>query len=389
MPPIHKFHPARNSSVLPCAHSSAPCFEHNVLRNNPKRPGTTAAATKRLSILKLLEYNATSSQCLLLSLLPIELLHNILHYLSPSDRIAIALTCKALYSTLGTTEFSSIKKRDKIETITFLTNLHRDFPSHLLCRHCKMLHNPSTITLPQNKLRRRGLPHACLAYLQAPGEGQDRSILYWLSDEHLRFAVSKQICASTLCCSGSINLGETLPNISALHSTFFNFKVEPVYTRGNLIVQSTYEIVFSTRPVPMPIFWPEAYLRTLLSHFDIRCCVHCSTSQNIDEIVCVLYHDGGRQNSEASSECVRLENADFDDGCGHHFHDCECTTEYKVEKIRSIQPGAFPRVVKVTVWQWLGNRKNDVALKQRGMLRYAYQDALLDRKDGEVDWGQG
>ncbi|KAF2464033.1 uncharacterized protein BDR25DRAFT_307364 [Lindgomyces ingoldianus] len=244
------------------------------------------------------------------------------------------------------------------------------------------LHPPTynTIKIPRNKLRRQPHHPQLRAYLLAPDEGNYPDILYWLCGEHLQRAISKEICLSTLRCSGSIALGPTLPKHPALNGASFHFKATPALSRRNIIFHAEYELTFNCAPCR---FWSEAYVRSLLLFFDLRCCLHCSTGQMQDEIICFLFHGPNTPLQQGVvNTCVRATDrlGDIEEGCGHHIHVCECATEYKIEPVRQLGLDV-PVGVKVLIWQWLGHRSNDYVLRQKGVLRNLYEDAAM-----EMEW---
>lgn len=368
--------------MLPCAHAPASCTEHSLGRIQHKRHINTIipAIITRLFSFQSSKFATINQTCHLLSL-PIELLQEIALYLTLPDRIAITLTCKALYSALGTSLFSGIKELNEKESLDLLIPLQRDKPDYRICGPCKILHSPSrsTITLPRNRLRREKFPPTLQVYLIAPGGRHDRhpSFLYWLSDEHIRRVISHQICISTLRCSGTFPLSETLPSVPALHDTTFTYMMLPNRSRRNLIFLGIYEISFSSAP---RLHWSQSYVRELLQNFDIRCCLHCSTELMLDEMVCVLFHGqepSGSAGRGSSEGCTRTRDDPFLDGCGHHFHACECATEYSIEGVVR-RPGDAAMFMRVFVWQWLGGRKDDVVLRERGILRHLHEDAGWD-----------
>jgi hypothetical protein len=363
-------------TILPCVASPALCTEHSIGRNLPDEAQATTERAKDFAfrIWSNLPFRlraTKASQCQILAL-PVELLQEFVTYLSASERVLFTLTCKALYSALGSQIFSVLRKVDKTELNKFLVVLQRDLPGYRFCQPCATLHSPksSTIILPSNKLRREEFHPSLQAWLFAPGPPD---ILYWLSTEHLQRAISSQTCIHTLRCSGVVDLSEALPQVPALHKTTFSFKISPVVSRRNVIFHAVYQIQFPCIPAR---HWSKVSVRDLLAHFDIRCCLHCSTNQMLDEMICFLYHSRHPSQIGEVNGCVRARDWDADEGCNHHLHVCTCTTEYKIEPIG---PPASNAVIglKVCIWQWLGERKDDYVLKQRGVLRNAYMDAMM------------
>lgn len=363
-------------TVLPCTASPALCTEHNIGRNQPHEPQAIKDRAKGLalsiwsSIPPIRPRVISAAQCQLLAL-PVELLQDVASYLPASERISFTLACKALYSTLGSQVFSGLRKADRSELNNFLIILQRDLPRYRFCQPCATLHGPknSTTIVPPNKLRREEFHPTLLARLLAPGTSD---ILYSLSTEHFQRAISEQICIHTLRCSGIVDLSKTLPGVPALHMTTFNFRINPVVSRRNIIFHAVYQIQFPCEPAR---HWSRVSVRELLTHFDIKCCLHCSTNQMLDEMICFLYHNQQPALGEVNG-CPRARDRNADEGCNHHIHACACTTEYKME---TIGPPTNNTVfgLKVCIWQWLGERKNDYVLKQRGVLRNAYEDAMM------------
>lgn len=385
----------RTLSVLPCS-ASAWCTEHSLGHNQPQAViGTSGYSlwTTISAYLPFLAFKSQSPQCHLITLLPVEILREIFLYLTLPERIAIALTSKALYSAVGTHEFVKLKdKSNENELINLLTLLQRDSRTHRLCQSCKILHSPthSTITLPPNKLRRQKLHPTVQVYILAPHVQGSGSILFWLTDEHFWLAVSKQICIHTLRCKGSASLARALPSVPALHNTTFKYHFHPIVNRGDVVFHAKYLIEFPCAPQQ---YWSHEYVKILLGYFDIRCCLHCPKDHLLDEMICFLYHgrEVVRPRQGMLPSCARARMPPFSDGeddnvssmgdgCGHvRRHDCDCATEYTIESITHHLGQRFdvPVGVKVKVWQWLGNRKDDYVLKIGGMLRNLYEDAAL------------
>ncbi|KAF2186969.1 hypothetical protein K469DRAFT_705515 [Zopfia rhizophila CBS 207.26] len=374
-------------TILPCAFSPESCTAHRVGRNQPQwaKKENASILTNWLEFIPSILATGKNRQCHLLSL-PVELLQEIATYLPEYERIALALTCKALQATLGSDSFPSLQKIDKNEFISLLTALQRDIPNYRVCCPCKTLHGPnnSAVALPPNKLRRLSQPDPLLkcaaACLLAPFHGlsPDRRLLYWLSHEHVQRAINKRICLSTLRCSGS---NSPFSDVPGLHDATFDFKIVPVLSRRNIIFHASYDVRFACTPSR---WWSEGYVKSLVQYFDLRCCMHCSTDQMLDEIICFLYH-GRTSTQQESNACVRArepQNVPVDEGCGHHIHACECATEYKIEALKEPGQGQHaPIGVRIYVWQWLGHRSDDYVLRHRGVLRNLYEDAVL-----ELEW---
>ncbi|KAF2736608.1 hypothetical protein EJ04DRAFT_521825 [Polyplosphaeria fusca] len=318
-------------------------------------------------------------QCRLLAL-PVELLHEIATYLLPFQRVIFSLTCKALRNTVGTGSPQWPKELFKEDVLELLPLLQRDIPQYRLCSPCKTLHLPSrsVVKLSSNKLQRGKILHPMVqAYLQAPDEKKCINLLYWLSPEHLRLAAAKQICISTLRCSGTISLSTAFPTVPELHGGAFNFTITPVMNRKNVIFHAVYEVIFVCAPVR---YWANSHTRKLLSYFDMRCCLHCSTGQMLDEMLCVLSHRNDGLPHGVMHNCVRAWDANEEEGCGHHSHACKCAVEYRIERVMK-EGETAPVGIRVSIWQWLGDRSDDWVLRQKGVLRNLYEEAIM-----EVEW---
>ncbi|KAF2266046.1 hypothetical protein CC78DRAFT_163994 [Lojkania enalia] len=360
---------SRVLTIVPCGEAPGVCVEHVAGRNKNRRTGSTSLLTKLGDSLLRQFSKARTSECYLLSL-PVELVQEIASYLAPHERIAFTLACKALQSTLGTSAFSEFRALGKDEHINLLTVLHRDIPEYRVCGPCQKLHGPtnSLITMPMNKLRRGYIDPRLQVYLRAPQKGKKQQNIYLLTPEHIHKAINNQICLSTIRCSGTIYLRKVLPSLPEFYCSVFNFRIAPVVTRKNLIFHAVYEVNFAVVPC---LHWSRDHVQHLLSYFDIRCCVHCSTSQMLDELICFLYHPPCiGPYSESQDNCTRKGDRYQDEGCSHHTHICDCATEYKME--------AGGSQIKVYIWQWIGDRRDDYILKQKGVLRNLYEDSLMD-----------
>ncbi|ORY05079.1 hypothetical protein BCR34DRAFT_572323 [Clohesyomyces aquaticus] len=359
--------------VLPCSCAPGHCTKHDVGRSQPDAVSWGSLWATLADSLPIPFLKSKDTRCHILSL-PIELLQEILTHLGPHDQIVFIITCKALQQSLG----PPWPKLLPSEHIDFLKAIQRDIPDYRLCRPCKILHAPTrnTITIPRNKLRRETYHRDLRAYVLAPHGGNDPDILYWLCEEHLQLAITEHICIDTLRCSGTLDLPSLLPKQKYMvGSAIFTFKIVPVISRRNVIFHAIYELNYTaTTPQRVWADLEEDRVRELLLLFDIRCCLHCSTGQMREEMICFLFHSTQRVGSVIT--CTR-GSAVSGEGCGHHIHACECTTEYMMEQIKVDSTDA-PTGIRVFVWQWLGHRSDDYVLKQRGMLRNCYEDATLE-----------
>jgi hypothetical protein len=372
---------SRQLSVLPCATSWGICTEHSLGRNQ-LRTKARRSITWKLSGSAIHNNSQRFGLQGRLFTLPVELLQEIATYLPPSGRVALSLTCKALQNTVGAGSPQWPKALEKHDVLALLVLIQRDVPQYRLCSPCRTLHLPSRsiIMLPSNKLHRdRNLHPMVQAYLQAPDEKKCPNLLYWLSPEHLRRAVTKQICISTLRCSGTVSLSRAFPTIPELHGGTFDFKITPALNRSNVIFHADYEINFICAPIR---YWSKGHIQKLLRYFDLRCCLHCSTGRMLDEILCFLSHRQDGLPHGIINNCVRAWDPNQEEGCGHHSHDCKCAVEYRIQSV--LKRGEIaPTGVRISIWQWLGDKSDDWVLRQKGVLRNLYEDAVMD-----VEWAE-
>lgn len=382
-------------TILPCAYAPKELCKNHFGRNDPHARLPRKQTQRPNSILKWLPQSQPQAKpqapkCHLLDL-PVELLLEICSHLTPAPVIALAWTCKALYASIKTDTFANVSAQDEQEIRTLLISLHRDNPRHRICLPCRTLHSPSSSTLARrpNKLRSQTSPFSIHPLLQDPtlviyllspdtGDTRKRTLLYALTTPHISLAtLHNSICIWTLRCAGTLKLSAP-DTLHALHNATFTWDISPLVTRNNLIFHAVYEITFAASPAS---HWSIDHTKHLLKHFDIRCCIHCSSANFLDELICYLYHD--RYNGREMS-CVRFpppplppRDVSVSDGCGRHEHVCECVTEFTIEPIGGER--RWPRGVRVSIWQWVGDKgRGDVVLRQRGMLRTAYFDAELD-----------
>ncbi|KAH7123968.1 hypothetical protein B0J11DRAFT_507009 [Dendryphion nanum] len=382
-------------TILPCAYAPESCTTHAFGRNNPFAR-RTLHQTPLLRRLALTYLSLFAPQCHLLNL-PVELILEISTHLSPCHRIALAWTCKALYSTIQTSPFASLEETNRYDFAALLLALQKDRPRHRVCLPCRALHPPSqsTISRPTKRLHHSSSSPNPLhrnpnlkVYLLAPETGcmdGKRPLLYTLTTEHITLTTTSPppLCIYSLHCTGTFTIRSPLP-LQALHNTKFFWKITPVLTRRNLIFHAVYEIAFAASPAG---HWSEQHTRHLLEQFDIRCCVHCSTSAFVSEMICLLYH-GERWRRG----CVRCEWGDgvraaprrfTGEACGRHEHGiegaCGCVTEFGVEALHRDAHG--PVGVRVKIWQWVGDKGDDVVLGMKGMVMLAYEDALMEERE--------
>lgn len=384
---------SRRVSVLPCALGPKPCTAHYI---KPIRPPEKSIKKLFLSILPISSGKQSSEDtkpCHLLAL-PVELILEIATHLEIYEQVLLSLTCKALHTALGIKLNSTLPLNDSTHQSEFLTLLHRDLPSYRLCIPCNKLHNSSgdTIALPQNKLRRTPWHPAIKACLFRPFRFGFPDPVYWLSDEHVRRVLAKQICTSTLHCSGVLDLSAAKREHPVLEHGSCEYWIKPVISRGCLIYHAVYEIKLLRKE---DASWSQDDVKDILRNLDLRCCLHCSTSRFLAEMICLAYHplevrpDGPicahwriARRAEAAGE-----------GCDHHGHAdgegaCQCVTDSSIENIsnRYEEFGAEPerrdRVFgwRVTIWQWLGGGRyeGDMLLRYKGVLRNLYEDAVFE-----------
>jgi len=79
----------------------------------------------------------------ILQSLPIELWHVILSHLDPVSAVHLALSCRALYRSLGPAPFRRLSA-DQNAKLDFLTTLSPHLPDHWLCARCFKWH-PSSL----------------------------------------------------------------------------------------------------------------------------------------------------------------------------------------------------------------------------------------------------
>lgn len=110
-----------------------------------------------------LEYPSAPLPAILQSL-PIELWHVILSHLDPVSAVHLALSCRALYHSLGPAPFRQLSE-DPNAKLDFLTTLSPLLPDHWLCARCFKWHASNlpfykylwrTVTLPKKCLGRTG-----------------------------------------------------------------------------------------------------------------------------------------------------------------------------------------------------------------------------------------
>ncbi|KAF2797903.1 hypothetical protein K505DRAFT_127855 [Melanomma pulvis-pyrius CBS 109.77] len=376
----HQYYPSKDLTVLPCAHALAYCTEHSAGRIEPKKPTNSIIHTVLAGLCGFrFSKVATTNQTCHLRSLPIELIGEIALHLTLPERIAFTLTCKALYSALGTSPFSGYKRLSEEECLKLLIPLQRDNPEYRICSPCKILHSRNTIAIPSSEPEGKTFPLTLKVYLIAPGRRRDPDplFLYWVTDEHIRRIISRELCIWTLRCFGTFSLSEELASVPELHDTTFRYMMAPNRNRHNFVFYGIHEFSFTKAP---HLRWSESGARGLLKNFDIRCCVHCSTELMMDELVCALYHGRGSPDSAqggSTEGCARVQNDPFGDGCGHHFHDCECATEYKIERPMDRREGEVV-LMRVFVWQWLGGNRDDAQSRKRGMVRRLHESAAWD-----------
>ncbi|KAF2200194.1 hypothetical protein GQ43DRAFT_464187 [Delitschia confertaspora ATCC 74209] len=381
-------------SIQPCAFSKDGCLEHALGRHLPLYKQNLATRSKKSKCSKLLKFLAALArfkkpkrrQCHLFAL-PVELLQEIASYLSLDSRISFTLSCKALYHTLGSEPCFHIKRFHHDDYIRFLTALQRDMAGYRLCQPCKILHSPTyrNVEPEPNVLRKRSHPGfmtentavSLLAPRMRKEKDKDREVLYWLSRDHVELAIAKNICLWTIRCSGVCVMEENIVGRSKgplIDGTTFSYTMLPVLSQKNMIFHAKYEIEF---PVVPWQHWSHETIEEILSSFDIRCCIHCSTPYMAEEMAFFLGYPS--RPCHRLSQCVRNRvSPQFkEDTCNEHTHGCDCTTEYKIEAIRD-ERGQWPVGLRVYVWQWFGPRGKDATLKERGMLRNLYEDSVLD-----------
>ena len=374
--------PQKILSILPCASVPGGCDEHQLGRNQPcleegcKADSVTLKTKLSMFIQKPIS-TARPRTSYLLSL-PVELLQEISTYLSDSEFAAFGLTCKPLYSTLGTKPWQDLRVQNREDFINLLVLLQRDLPERRLCRKCDKLHGPkfSTITLPRAVLTRNSIPAPLIRdtaiYLlepRVPCQKRPRRPLYWITHEHTRLAIAHQvhgstfgICMSTLSCSGKKSYGAFTPMVRNME---FSYDIKPVIARRNVLWSAAYDISVEFNP------GMESYvlqqLKGVLQRIDLRCCIHCGAGSMTEEILCWMYH----KPNEEDSACVRkVQDYEIEKGCAAHTHSCDCATEYQI--IPMMQYG-----FRVVVWQWLGDKADDSVFHQRGILRNLYEETKL------------
>ena len=373
--------PQKILSILPCASVLGGCDEHQLGRNQPcleegyKADSVTLKTKLSMFIQKPISVIRPRTSYLLS--LPVELLQEISTYLSDSEFAAFGLTCKPLYSTLGTKPWQDLRIQDREDFLNLLVLLQRDLPERRLCRKCDKLHGPkfSTITLPRAVLTRNSIPAPLIRdtaiYLlepRVPCQKRPRRPLYWITHEHIRLAIAHQvqgsafgICMNTLSCSGKKAYGAFAPMVRNME---FSYDIKPVITRRNVLWSAAYDISFEFDPSTES---QQLSVKGVLQRFDLRCCVHCSNGSMTEEILCWMYH----KPNEEDSACVRkVQDYGVEQGCAAHTHSCDCATEYQI--IPMTQYG-----FRVVVWQWLGDKADDSVFHQRGILRNLYEETKL------------
>ncbi|KAF1997573.1 hypothetical protein P154DRAFT_274177 [Amniculicola lignicola CBS 123094] len=370
--------PSKSVQVYPCVAAKELCTAH------------TPQTTRSWWFPSLFAFKST--RCILLSECPVEILDEIIDYLSPQDKIALRLTCKALWNKFGPTTKQKLKKGEHMK---LLKQLQKDLPRWRLCEPCKILHGPNFNVMSLPLLARSKVQ----IHLQSPYTGSRMKPnstplkfdgpLYSLTDQHIEQARTdnSKICISALRCSDTLrpfsaNLyPQPDSKLGALFNTSFKYTIKPVVSNRNFIFHATYEIEFQPN---IHVYWSPAFTREVLARFDIRCCMHCSTSQLLDEMLCFVYHpdtDFERRNGPTAiaPSCMRRGTSlAADEGCGHHLHACRCVTEYAIEALET-EVGRQRVVfgIRVRVWQLIGSAEQDYALRQRGYLRSWYDNSML------------
>lgn len=378
---------SRMLSILPCDISPNSCTLHATGRNIiPERHWRTRLSSLLVHIGRPLINREPSKPvpCPPILALPFELLFEIRRHLDEHERIALALTCKAIYGAFGKASFSSIQKTPNgVKDVLIL--LQRDMSTYRLCASCKTLHHPqaSTMVLPRNKLRRTPWHPTVLVYLYPPSPARNPCALYWLSTEHRDRILSHQICLSTLRCKGTVDMMKALPSASYPGNAALGWTVTPVVTRKTVIFYAEYQVQLFLN-ASSNLYKSQDDARQLLKELDVRCCLHCSTDMFLEEMMCFMFHL--RENS-LDAECVR-RSPDHEGGCGRqkHKHDCACVSDFSVEfrNREDVRPQASSGIresvptLTVRLWQWLGPSGDDAVLKYKGVLQNLYEDAYFE-----------
>ncbi|OCK77086.1 hypothetical protein K432DRAFT_384971 [Lepidopterella palustris CBS 459.81] len=365
------------SSILPCASLPGGCQFHETGRNQPclDKSSDNGEGSKLRTRVSTFFQNRTIANKIPpphLFSLPVELLQEIASYLADSELIAFSVTCSALFNTFGNSGWAGLRARNRKEFLHLLGLLQRDRRHWRLCCKCDTLHSPrfSTISFPPNVLTRAGESSLwmrfTIVYVLEPycrGSKGLRRPLYWISREHIRLAISGNICLATLSCSGQ----KTYERLGRAGMKMnFKYTISPLMVRRNILWHADYEVSFETDDHRV------CSLREALEHLDFRCCMHCTNGSMTPEIEYLM-----RRRRDPNSRHLEEDGHAFiqwQRGCNRHSKEgCACAVDYVVNLL-----GTGLTAFRVRVWQWFGEKSTDWVLRQPGILRNMYEEAKLD-----------
>ncbi|KAF2815457.1 uncharacterized protein BDZ99DRAFT_495208 [Mytilinidion resinicola] len=241
----------KSISALPCRASSGHCSHHYPepeKRESIQAPSSTSVSAG-------LAHSSGARGTPQLVRLPAELFLQIVDYLPPHAGMALALTCRFTYASIGSRFSASLPKDPFDERLEFFRLLRRDFPDYKGCHSCRSLHKAFSqhkIKIPIGIWNLPAWPewyrYRALVYVLEPLTAKARSSaaingrrpLYLLTNQHARLIERPiQQCLGSLTCFGEMLFPD---DGSPLAGVRYQFKFEPSIV-GNTISWRAWQFV--------------------------------------------------------------------------------------------------------------------------------------------------